>query len=940
MPSASRRFITAVASIVLGCAVAVPPAHAKPQKHKAQRQQQQQQETFQPAAKLEAVRSVEGIQEYRLDNGLQLLLIPDEAKPTTTVNMTYRVGSRHESYGETGMAHLLEHLLFKGSPKHPQVWAEFNKRGLAANGSTWYDRTNYTASFSADEANLRWYLAWQADAMVNSFIARRDLDSEMTVVRNEMEMGENSPGRILLEKTLATMYQWHNYGKSTIGARSDVENVDIPRLQAFYRRYYQPDNATRIVSGKFDTKKVLAWVAESFGPIKRPVRTGAMQIPPTYTLEATQDGERSVLLRRKGGVPMVYAGYHIPPAAHPDFAAVELLGLIMGDTPAGRLHKRLTDRQLASSTYAFTAGLAEPGFAVFGAQLPPGKPVEAGRDELLRTVESVAQEPITAEELKRAQASWLTDWEQQFSDPQAVGIAMSESVAEGDWRLFFLLRDRVRDATLADVQRVAVQRLLPSNRTLGVYIPTDGSPQRAPQPARVDLAREMSTFKPQEGAAATQAFDASPDNIDRATERWQTGGLRAAFLPKSTRGGAVSAQLTLRFGDEKSLFGQGEAPDMLAALLDKGTRALDRQQLQDRFNELKTEVGVAGGAGEVTVTLQSRRQHLADAMRLVAQMLREPALPESALDEVKRKALAGIESQRKEPGPALRNAMARHGNPYPRGDVRYAPTFDEMVEDVNAVTLEKVKAFHQRFYGANQVEFAAVGDVDVPALKAVLAQDWGDDGAARAWMSPVAPRRVPDPWVAVPPAGLKVDTPDKQNATMRVGLAMPVAESDADYAALTMANYLLGNGGNSRLWKRIRETEGLSYDVRSSVNWNLHEPNSQWVATAIFAPAARAKVEAAFKQEVDRALKEGFTAAELAEGKGGLLNFRRLSRAQDEVLAGAWVNNLYMNRTFERSKQVDRELEALTVEQVNAALRKYIRPEGFVSGVAGDFAKP
>ena len=216
-------------------------------------------------AGVQDVREVEGVHEYRLANGLQILLVPDDSKPTTTVNLTYRVGSRHENYGETGMAHLLEHLLFKGTPSHPQVWAEFTKRGLAANGSTASDRTNYTATFSANDDNLRWYLAWQADAMVNSFIARRDLDSEMTVVRNEMERGENSPDRILYQKTLAAMFQWHAYGRDTIGARSDVENVDIPRLQAFYRSYYQPDNATLIVRGRFVPAQVLAWVGQSFG---------------------------------------------------------------------------------------------------------------------------------------------------------------------------------------------------------------------------------------------------------------------------------------------------------------------------------------------------------------------------------------------------------------------------------------------------------------------------------------------------------------------------------------------------------------------------------------------------------------------------------------------------------------------------------------------------
>jgi zinc protease len=330
-----------------------------------------------------AVRSVEGIDEYRLANGLQVLLVPDDSKPTTTVNLTYRVGSRHENSGETGMAHLLEHLLFKGSPKHPKVWAEFTARGLAANGTTSNDRTNYTATFAANDDHLQWYLGWLADSMVNSFIARADLDTEMTVVRNEMERGENNPSGILVQKMLAGAYQWHPYGRSVIGARSDVENVDIPRLQAFYRLYYQPDNATLIVSGRFDAAQVLRWVALSFGPIPKPART----LPALYTIDPVQDGERSVTLRRSGGAPLVYAVWHVPAGAHPDFAAVELLAQLLGDTPSGRLHRALVAPGLAASAFAFSWSLADPGVLVAGAQLAPGQAVERPREVLLETAE-------------------------------------------------------------------------------------------------------------------------------------------------------------------------------------------------------------------------------------------------------------------------------------------------------------------------------------------------------------------------------------------------------------------------------------------------------------------------------------------------------------------------------------------------------------------------
>lgn len=880
-------------------------------------------------AGVSAAGSVEGIDEYRLANGLQVLLVPDDSKPTTTVNLTYRVGSRMENYGETGMAHLLEHLLFKGTPKHPTVWAEFTKRGLRANGSTWFDRTNYTASFSASEDNLNWYLGWLADAMVNSFIARKDLDTEMTVVRNEMEMGENNPQRILFQRTLQLMYDWHNYSKDTIGARADVENVDIPRLQAFYHLYYQPDNATLIVSGKFDTTKTLATIAGSFGKLAKPKRT----LPTLYTLDPAQDGERSVTLRRSGGVPMLWLGYHVPAGPAPDFAAVELLAGLLGDAPSGRLHKRLTEKQLAASTFGFSMGLADPGFLMLAAQLAPGQAVDAARNELIATVESVAQQPITQEELDRAKAKWLKSWDQAFTNPEAIGISLSETIAQGDWRLFFLTRDRVRDIKLEDVQRVAAQYPVPSNRTLATYVPTE-KPVRAPAPARIPIAQAMADFKPQAAAAKVEAFDATPANIDARTKRFDVAGIRAAVVPKGTRGQSVTAVLTLRFGDEKSLFGQSEVASFTAELLDKGTATLTREQVQDRLDQLKTEMAISGDDGRVTVTLRSRRDQLPGAIALVGELLRRPAFPADAFDEMRRQALSAIEERRHEPDAVASNALARQGDPYPRGDVRHARSFDEMVEDVNAVTLEKIKAFHAQFYGAGKGEFGAAGDLDVAQVQAALQAAFGD------WKAGAPFVRVPQPLVPTPPARLVLRTPDKQNANLYARLAVPLSDNDADYPALMVANYLLGGGGSSRLWKRIRETEGLSYDVRSRIAWSSHEPNSTFLASAIFAPQNLPKVEAALREEMARALKDGFTAQELAEGQRGLLSFRRLSRAQDSAMAAALAGNLYLDRTFAVSAAVDAAIEKLTLAQVNEALRKYVKPENLIFALAGDFKQP
>ena len=880
------------------------------------------------------VTSVEGITEYRLANGLQVLLVPDDSKPTTTVNVTYHVGSRQENYGETGMAHLLEHLMFKGSPTYHNLLGEFGKRGLRANGSTWYDRTNYFASFSANDDNLRWYLGWQADAMVHSNIARSDLDTEMTVVRNEMERGENSPGRMLLQQTLATMYTWHNYGHSSIGARSDVENVDIGRLQAFYREYYQPDNATLIIAGRFDPAKTLDWVAQSFGPIPRPTRV----LPVTYTLDPAQDGERSVTVRRVGGAPQIIVAFHVPPGAHPDFVAAEMLASILGDAPAGRLHKRLVEAGLAASTFGGAFGLAEPGPMFVGASLAPGQDVERARAALLATLDAVSKEPITAEELARAKTQWLNDWEQGFTDPEQVGVQLSDAIARGDWRLYFLQRDQVKALTLADIQRVADQRLLPDNRTVGTYLPTE-HPQRAPAPARVDVAALLKNYHGNAAAAQVEAFDATPANLDARTQTSAlASGLHVALLPKGTRGGAVQAQLRLRYGDVDSLKGLDTVASLAGSLLDKGAAGLTRQQISDRFDALRAEVGIGAEDQSLVVSISTTRDNLPPTHALIGQLLRQPSFPADALEEARRQWLSSIERQRKEPEALIGNALQRHGNPYPRGDLRYAPTFDEMEQDVKAVTAGQLQAFQRHFYSAAHGEFAAVGDFDPAAVKQALAQAFGD------WRQPAdGPLpfvRVPHPLVQVAAARLVFKTPDKQNANLLAKLSLPLNDRSADYPALLMANYLFGLSESSRLWTRIREKQGLSYDVRSYVDWNRIDPNSTWVVSAIFAPQNQPKVEALLHEELARALKDGFSAAELDAARAGLLNLLRLGRAQDAAVAGQLVQNLYLGRTYAVAQALDDALQRLTPEQVSAAFRKYIDPDRVTTAWGGDFKTP
>ncbi|HET6263747.1 MAG TPA: pitrilysin family protein, partial [Usitatibacter sp.] len=842
---------------------------------------------------------------------------------------TYIVGSRHESYGETGMAHLLEHLLFKGTPSYPSASLEFTKRGLRANGSTNPDRTNYFASFAANDDNLDWFLRWSADAMVNSFIAKKDLDSEMTVVRNEMEMGENSPGRSLLTRTIGAAFDWHNYGKSTIGARADVENVSIERLQAFYRNYYQPDNAVLIVAGKFDEAKTLGLVAREFGRIPRPARV----LQPTYTVEQEQQGERSVTLRRVGDNPLAMAVYHVPPGPHPDFAAMEIVSTVMADTPTGRLHKALVESRQAAEVFGTAFSWREPSVVFFGATLPAGGAIDTARATLLATLEGVAAQPITDAEVERARTKYLKNFDLTAADPERVGVALSSAIAQGDWRLFFLQRDRVRSVKAAEVQRVAAAYLVPDNRTLGLFIPT-ATPQRPPAPALVEVAPMVRDYKGDAAVVAGEAFDATPANIESRTQRARlANGMQVALMPKRTRAAAVNARLVLHFGDEKSLFGLPPVGSVTADLLNRGAAGLTRSQIQDAFDRLKARVAINGDERRLTVTVETTREGLPEALKLVAKVVRNPDFPATELEQLRNELVTDLESKRKEPDAVATNALDRQGNPYPKGDVRYTAGFDEEIADLRAVKLESVRAFHKDFYGADRAELAVVGDFEPAALRAQLEDLFGGWKSARPYT------RVPNPVYAAAPTELRLETPDKANAFFVTRLRFPMRDDAADYAAALVANRIIGGGTGSILWGRIREKEGVSYGVGSGMQASSFEPHAVWTAYAIYAPQNVKRLEDAFREELARAHRDGFTPQQLQDGKNGLLQARRLSLAQDRDLATSLTGQLETGRTMEYVAGIDRAIEAVTLEQVNAAFRKYVDPQKLVLVYAGDFRK-
>jgi zinc protease len=410
--------------------------------------------------------------------------------------------------------------------------------------------------------------------------------------------------------------------------------------------------------------------------------------------------------------------------------------------------------------------------------------------------------------------------------------------------------------------------------------------------------------------------------------------LKAAFLPKKTRGNTVVAALTLRFGDEQSLMNRAAAAQLTGQMLVRGTAKHTRQQIKDEFDKLKAQVAISGGTTSATAFIETTRENLPAAMKLAAEVLREPIFPEAEFEQLKQSSLAQIEVKRSDPTQAAVNAFLRHLYPYAKGDVRYAATPDEEAAAVKAVTLDEVKRFYRDFYGASNGELAVVGDFEAKEIEKLAGDLFG------AWKSPKPYARLAESFKEIAPKNEEVPMPDKASAFFIAAQRLNLRDDDPDYPALVLANEILGGGFlNSRIVTRLRQKDGLSYGAGSQLEVSPLDKNGAFITFAIYAPQNVAKLEAGFKEEVARALKDGFTAEEVAAAKAGYLQAQQRVRTDDGELAKGLAAYLFLNRTLAWDEAMDKKIGALTVEQVNAALRRYLDLSKTTIIKAGDFAK-
>lgn len=938
-----------------------------------------------------------GITEYKLkSNGLSVLLAERHASPVVTVMVVYRVGSRNEAVGYTGSTHFLEHMMFKGTAKHDPLKGTglddvLKPTGAINNATTFYDRTLYYEV--APASALKQCLELEADRMRGALLRETDRQSEMTVVRNELERNENYASSILDTLVFATAFREHPYHHPVIGWRSDVEGVPIERLRQFYKDFYYPNNATLLVMGDFNTASALNMVAEYFGKVPRSTKP----MPAVYTVEPPQEGERRFVVQRGDELPKVMLGYHIPKATDKDTWPLEVLSSVLGDQErqSSRLYKRLVDTGLASQASAYNYSMRDPGLFTLFASATPGTELPVLEKNLKDELKRLATEPLTDAELDRAKTAVWKKLKLEAADPSNMATQIAEAVAVADWKWWLAIEPSVKAVTKADVQRVAAKYFTDKNATVGYYLPRekkDEAVEKKPNPSDTDaptkpvtpenknddnktddnvkdkeapppkaqflIVPPMEEFCDSNSIAATASVSATKFTAKRISHgplmKSDTvttaggGGVPTASVSSKVKKKVLSNGLTvlvyqipgsgvvgvagkLRCGEAYRPVDKTLVPEFVGELLTKGSQGLSKEQFADQLEKFGThfQPGVENFFTEFKSTVVT--QDLGPFLKSISTVVQHPEFKDEELDKAKKVKESALKDALTETSELALNRLMQ--SLYTPGSVYYQKTFEKQMEELKTISSADLREFHQKYYGPNNTAIAIVGDI-APDKAFELVETAFANWPKTAETLPVSVEKDMH-WSA--PANKTVSTPvpDKSSVDIMLGRPVPVSIRSPEFYGAQVANAALGHDTISSRLAEIREKHGLTYGVQSSFLDNS-DKNAPWVVQLTVNPENTGKAMGLVRKIIGDYYKGGIEPAELQTEVRRLAGEYVVYRMRTpEQIADALTKYELLGLGPEFMDKHPKRLLQTSKSEVDQYIHKYMNINDMVTSVAG-----
>lgn len=927
---------------------------------------------------------IDGISEYKVTaNGLKVLMVERHETPVVSTTMVYHVGSRNEAVGYTGSTHFLEHMMFKGTPtfdplKKTGIDDVLKKVGGINNATTWYDRTNYFEVVPS--AHLELCLKIEADRIRNLLLRESDRQAEMTVVRNELERGEDSSSELLENNLFSTAFKEHPYHHPVIGWRSDVEGVPTSRLKSFYDEFYYPDNATLMVIGDFDSKEALKLVSQYFKDIAKAPHA----YPKVYTTEPPQEGERRFTVRRGVDLPRVALGFHVPECLSKETYALDVAETILGDSEkrSSRLYKRLVETGMASEVACYHYALKDPGLLVVTAQsnvgVDPAKLEVAILDEL-KKMETVGP---TEDEMTKAKKSIIKSLRLAITDPMGLSGQLTEAISSASWRWWVDYPANIEKVTAAEVKAVLKRYIYEDNRTVGFYFPKDEGKDKSP--AETEKEKQAESGEEPAEAVSDAPPTVSPGEIRPGTEKSETLTSQAAEPPKPgdaeklppTTGGAADSAIDplsslvlnkqkhtinigkrvkkivlknglsllvlpmpgiqtvalsgrINAGDHFCDQSKSQVPFFVSEMLTKGSTKYTKEALADELEHMGTSLEFSSASFWTSFDTQVVKEDLDKLFDVVSDTLKNPTFPSEELKLEKKLRFSDLEEHLADTGDVSWNAFLR--KLYKPTSGFYQKDFAGQIAEVNTINQKDLKAFHKKHYTPANFSLALVGDVTEDEARTYCEKYFGDWVGEKREQIAVTEKDVNQ---ISKPEEVVSEIPGKANVDVVIGRTVAVDLLSKEYFATVLGNAALGYDSFSCRLAPVRDKYGLTYGISSSID-DPTQPFGSWSIKFSVNPDNLKKAKEIVSNIVNEYLKDGITQAELQIEKSHLAGVFSVylrsprhiaSRLSFYDLAGVDVSYI---------DSYPDNLDKVTVEDVNNAIRKYFKLDDAVTSVSG-----
>ncbi|MGN6182810.1 MAG: M16 family metallopeptidase [Thermoanaerobaculia bacterium] len=876
--------------------------------------------------------SFHGIDQYRLkSNGMTILLVPDHTSPVFTFMVVYHVGSRNEAPGNTGSAHLLEHMIFNKSTENfgranghktfQEVLYDAGADFSSTNMTTWYDRMNGYSTLPSDKLELAMKI--EADRLGRGLILDSERQSEMSVVRNEYEIGENDPWQALWKATVATAIQAHPYHWSTIGYRSDIEGVTTEKLREHYKNFFWPNNSEAILVCDFDPEKALALFDREFGAFK----PSDKPIPQVITVEPPQEGERRVVVSRPGTIGMVMLGYIRPGAKHPDFMPLEVLTSILADGVNSRLYRALVDKGLAANVQANNFTLRDPYPILVDATLAQGKSHQEVEDAIKAALAEIAANGVSDDEVKRAQQQIEVAVIRSRDGTYNFASNLGESVASTDWKWFLTYIDNIKSVTAADVQRVAKTYLVPNHATVGWFVPGAPAAPASETPApSVAVAATPST-----PSVATKASAPATGTFAQRTLRKVLKNGLTVDIVENHSVPTVAIRGLILAGNSAAPAGKPAIPTLTARMLQRGTTSRTKEEIGKLLDDVGASRSWSASLTEASLTANGMARDLPLLLSVLADEVKNPAFGAEELAKAKKE--LETEYLRADDNTASRASQRLTQLIYSDTHPYFGQGRETLLASNNAATAQELRAFQRARYSGSNFILAIVGDIDAAKTMALVEKQFGDLPKGEKLSLTDSPAQT------IAPVREAITMRGKANMNLIIGSASNLRRTDADYDAALIANAALGqNSLSSRVGKRVRDTEGLSYNLFSRYLWSDVLPGV-WLINVNVAPQNLEKALHSTMDEIRKFAKEGVTDAEVEAQKSFFAGNYQVGLGSNGGIALALVSAEKFGFGPKYLDEYPARIKKVTPAEVNTALKKHFFVDKLHTIVAGDLEK-